>query len=169
MISMAIATCFLAACKSNSGTKSSSDSTATAIKRNKQIALDAEMSISKQDMDGLFKNCSADFVDYGNGDSKPMKNVDSIKADFKGFLTAFPDFKGEDLAAIADSNTVVVTGNWSGTFKNDYMKMKANGKSFKIPEADIFTFNNEGKITSHKSVQSGIYIFYQLGFLVPKK
>jgi predicted ester cyclase len=169
MISMAIAACLLTACKSNSGTTSSADSAASALKKNKQTALDVEMSISKHDVDGLLKNCSADFVDYGNGEAKPMKNADSIKADFKGLYAAFPDFKADSLTAIADSNTVVVTGVWSATFKNDFMKMKANGKSFKIPEADIFTFNKEGKINSHKAVQSSISILYQLGFLVPKK
>jgi hypothetical protein len=35
------------------------------------------------------------------------------------------------------------------------MGMKPTGKSFKVKDVDLFTFNDEGKITEHRSVQSG--------------
>jgi predicted ester cyclase len=169
IICMAIAACFFTACKSNSGSSSiENDCTATALKRNKQTALNTEMALSKGDVDGMFKDCTADYLDYGNGESKPEK-MDTAKAGLKSFFAAFPNFKGKNLVAVADSNLVIVTGEWSGTFKNDYMSMKSNGKSFKAPEADIFTFNQDGKITSHRSIQSVAAYLYQLGLLVPVK
>jgi hypothetical protein len=35
------------------------------------------------------------------------------------------------------------------------MGMKPTGKSFKVKDVDLFTFNDEGMITEHRSVQSG--------------
>jgi len=32
--------------------------------------------------------------------------------------------------------------------------MKTKGKSFKVRDVDIFTFNSDGKITEHRNVQS---------------
>ncbi len=81
----------------------------------------------------------------------------------KSWLDAFPDYKGENLMAIADGDKVAVYGDWSGTFKKDFMGMKATGKSFKAKDVDIFTFNDEGNITEHRAVQSMGSIFQQLG------
>jgi len=167
---LAVVACFFAFCKSNTGSSATgSDSTAAALKRNKQTALNAEMALSKGDVNGLLKDCTANFADLGDGSTKPMNSKDSIKAAFKEFFTAFPDFTGKNFFAVADSNTVIVTGEWSGTFKGAYGTTKPNGKSFKIPEADIFTFDNAGKITLHRSVQSEATTLYQLGLLVPVK
>ena len=148
---------------------SGSDSTAVSTARNKQIALNADLALIKKDVEGMFKDCAPDFVDYGNGEYKPMKNQDSIKTGLKSFLAAFPDFKGENLQAVAQGDTVIVTGLWSGTFKNAYMGMKPTQKSFKTTDADIFSFNKEGKITSHRSIQSEATFFSQLGISMPAK
>jgi hypothetical protein len=47
--------------------------------------------------------------------------------------------------------------------------MKATGKVFKSPDVDIFTFNKDGKITSHSNIQSYILALYQLGVPMPVK
>ena len=78
-------------------------------------------------------------------------------------MTAFPDFKGENFTTIAEGNHVVVIGDWSGTFKGDLMGVKPTGKSFKVKDVDIFTFNDEGKITEHRSIQSIEHIMSQVG------
>lgn len=166
----AIAALFLVACKNKSATTApTGDSTATRMEHNKQAALNFDLAFTKGDVDGSFKDCATDFVDYGNGAMKPMKNIDSMKMDGKQFLAAFPDFKADDMHAVASGDTVVVTGVWSGTFKKDYRKMKATGKSFKMPDADIFVFNKDGKIASHANVQSYIYALYQLDVPMPPK
>ena len=85
-----------------------------------------------------------------------------MKIDMKNFMFAFPDFKVEDLVAYADSSSVVVLGNWSGTFRGEYMNMSPTNKSYKSPDADIYTFNKDGKITSHKSIQSDATFTSQL-------
>lgn len=166
---MAAAGCFLAACKGPATVNTSSDSAAATLTKNKQTAMNSEMAMIKMDMDGVYKDCSPDFVDYGNGESKPVKSIDSLKANMKTFFAAFPDFKGENLRAVADSDMVIVTGDWSGTFKAEFMKIKPTNKVFKAADADIFTFNKEGKITSHKSIQSEMTYLYQLGVPMPAK
>ena len=69
---------------------------------------------------------------------------------------------------MADGDKVIVYGEWSGTFKNDYMGMKATNKSFKINDVDIFTFNDDGKITSHRSIMPYSVSMQQVGARMPK-
>jgi predicted ester cyclase len=103
------------------------------------------------------------------GSMPPVKGIDSAKAFVKMFMASFPDYKVENLMAIADGDHVAVIGDWSGTFKKDLMGIKATNKHFKAKDADIFTFNSDGKITEHRSIQSLDHILKQLGTSMPKK
>jgi ketosteroid isomerase-like protein len=166
----AVAALFVTACKTKTETTmKTTDSTAIILAKNKQTALNSDLAFSKGDIDAAYKDYATDFVEYGDGSSKPHKNIDSLKIDNKAFLVAFPDYKGEKLHAVAEGDTVMITGIWSGTFKKDYRKMKATGKVFKSPDVDIFTFNKDGKITSHSNIQSYILALYQLGVPMPVK
>ncbi len=166
---MAVAVFFLSACKTSPGTEVKGiDSAALKLEKNKQTAINSDLAFNKKDIDGIFKDCTPDYVEYGNGESKPMK-LDSIKANIKNLFVGFPDFKVENLHAIAAGDTVIIIADWSGTFKNQFMKMKPTGKAYKAPDADIFTFNKDGKITSHKSIQSDETYFMQLGIPMPPK
>jgi predicted ester cyclase len=162
-----IAAFFFCACKSKSDADDSGNYAAIFSQKIKQVALNADKALGRGEVDSAYKDCTADFTEYGNGESKTTRNLDSTKAYMKLFVRAFPDFKGENLHAYADSNTVVVTGDWSGTFKNQFRDLPPTGKSFKLPEADIFIFNKDGKITAHKSVQSETAYLYQLGIPLP--
>ena len=131
--------------------------------KNKQTAMASMAGIMAHNADEVLKNAAADAIDYGDGSMPPAKGVDSIKAGLKAFLNAFPDYKGENLMYVAEGNTVIITGDWSGTFKNDAWGMKATGKSFKVKDADILTFNADGKITSHSSIQSNSTMMAMVG------
>ena len=63
-----------------------------------------------------------------------------------------PDYKASNLQYYADGDAVLVVGEWSGTQKKDMMGIKPSGKPFKFNDVDIFTFNENGKITSHRSI-----------------
>ncbi len=102
-------------------------------------------------------------------DGKPMKGRDTIINMVKGFLSAFPDYKGENFMVVGDGNHVAVFADYSGTFKNPLMGMKPTGKSFKYRDVDIFTFNDAGQITEHRSVQSGKTLMDMIGAKMPKK
>lgn len=170
LFGLAIAGLF-AACKGGSATVSVSnaDSVSAKIEKNKQTALASEQAINAKDVAGVMKYCAPDFIDYGNGQRPPEKNIDSIKAGLKSFFEAFPDMKGENLKALADSNTVAVIGDWSGTFSKDMMGIKATNKAFKLADVDIFTFNEKGQISSHRSVQTEASFFEALGISMPAK
>ena len=138
--------------------------------KNRQTALTSVQAFSAHDFDAVFKDVASDGVDYGDGTMPPVKSIDTIKAGMKAWTAAFPDVKGENLMALsdADGSHVIVVGEWSGTFKNDFMGMKATGKSFKYWDGDLFSFNDEGKITSHRSVQSSMTPMNQVGAKMSK-
>jgi len=168
ILCMAIASCFLAACNNKAAvTTGGSDSTAAYLKMIKQVALSSDSAYIKHDVAAAIKDFAPGYIEYGNGGGKSTTNIDTIKANTKNFFDAFPDFKGENLQAIAEDSTVIITGTWSGTFKNEFMKMKPTNKVFKVADADIFTFNKAGKITSHRSIQSDLTFMSQLGVTMP--
>lgn len=173
LIATAALACVTTAC--NNGTSSTASSTTDTssatmnspktdmTEKNKQTALAADEAVNNHDADALFKDAAPDFTDYGDGSMAPVKGIDSSKKFFQMFLSAFPDIKGENFMTIADGNHVAIFGDWSGTFKGGLMNMKPTGKSFKMRDADIYTFNDDGKITEHRSIQSMETILSQVG------
>lgn len=139
------------------------------VEKNKATALASVTALFNGKIDEGFKDCSTDYVDYGDGSEAPVKGADSAKAGFKMYITAFPDMKGENLMVIGDGNHVAVFGDWSGTFKGEFMGMKPTGKSFKVKDVDLFTFNDAGKITEHRSVQSAQTYINQVEEKIKKK
>jgi predicted ester cyclase len=133
------------------------------VERNKATALAAVKSFNLVNLDVALKDATSDAVDYGDGTMAPVKSLDSIKAMVKVFLTAFPDYKTENFVVIGDGNQVAVFSDATGTFKNPMMGMKPTGKSFKVKDVDLFTFNDAGKITEHRNVQSGKTIMNMVG------
>ncbi len=136
--------------------------------KNKATALASVQAFSDGKMDEAFKDATPDVVDYGDGSMKSVKGVDTIKAMVKDFLAAFPDYKGENFVVVGDGNHVAVFADYSGTFKNPFMGMKPTGKSFKLKDVDLFTFNDAGKITEHRSVQSGATLMEMVGAKMKK-
>jgi predicted ester cyclase len=170
LVCMGIAVAISSCNNSNPVTTNSMDSVMAAnaakdsvLEKNKATALASVQAFSAGKMDDAFKDVTADAVDYGDGMMAPVKGLDSIKAMIKTFMTAFPDYKGENFLVIGDGNHVAVFGDYSGTFKNALMGMKPTGKTFKVKDVDLFTFNDAGKITEHRSVQSGKTIMDLVG------
>ncbi|MDX2047622.1 MAG: ester cyclase [Chitinophagaceae bacterium] len=122
--------------------------------RNKKVVMASMESFMKGDLDGTFKDAAAAFIDYGDGSTPPMTNVDSIKGFIKMLLASVENYKGENLKYYADGDYVLVHGDWGGVFKKDLMGIKATGKPVKFKDVDIFKFNDEGKITEHYAVQN---------------
>jgi predicted ester cyclase len=156
--------------KSESDSATAADSTLAAIKakdsildKNKATALASTQAWNTRNLEAASANFVTDVVDYGEGSYKPVKGLDSVKINMKAFMDAFPDVKGENFEVLGDGNKVAVIGDWSGTFKNPMMKMKPTGKSFKLKDVDIYTFNDAGKITEHHSIQSNLTIMVQVG------
>lgn len=176
---LAFAACLsFAACNndsSNVGSSTDKDTTKSTTmtqedkeERNKKVVMESIDAMNAHNPDNVLKDVTADAVDYGDGSMPPAKSVDTVKNGMKTFLAAFPDYKGSDLVAVADGDRVMVYGEWTGTFKNDYMGMKATNKSFKVKDVDIFTLNDDGKITSHRNVLPWSVSLMQVGAKMPK-
>ena len=132
--------------------------------RNKATAMQTINGFVNRKADSvLFAIDSLSYIEYNDGSMPPMRYNDSLKIGLQSWMDAFPDLKSSDLLAVADGDHVIVYGTWTGTWKNDYMGMKATGKSFKIRDADIFKFNADGKIIEHYGVQSGQTMASQIG------
>jgi len=136
--------------------------------KNKATALASVNAMIAGDIDAVLKDVAADGIDYGDGSMPPTKGIDSLKASLKAWRGAMSEYKAENLWALADGDKVVVFGDWSGTFKDDFMGMKTAGKSFKIKDIDIFKFNSEGKMTEHHNIQSSCAMLSQMGIAPPK-
>jgi predicted ester cyclase len=133
------------------------------LEKNKATALASVQAFGSGKIDDAFKDVTPDAVDYGDGMTAPVKGLDSIKNMVRGFLAAFPDYKGENFLVIGEGNHVAVFADYTGTFKNPIMGIKPTGKSFKVKDVDLFTFNGAGKITEHRSIQSGKTIMEMVG------
>ncbi|MFN2456790.1 MAG: ester cyclase [Chitinophagaceae bacterium] len=135
--------------------------------RNKKIAMESVEGFNSHDVNIVLKNADKNAKEYGDGTMPVVSNMDSMRAGITAYFAAFPDVKGDDLKAIADGDWVIVWGEWSGTWKGDFMGQKATGKSFRFKEADVFKFNDNGKITEHHTVQSPISWMSQVGMNMP--
>jgi len=131
--------------------------------RNKKIALAAVQAFETGKIDSVFKDVDPEAVDYMEGSMAPIKGVDNSKANLKTWIAAVPNYKGTDFVAVADGDYVMIYGEWSGTWQNEFMGMKPTGRSFTVKDVDIFKFNEEGKIIEHRSVQSNNEAARQLG------
>jgi predicted ester cyclase len=136
--------------------------------RNKKIVMASLEGIKAQDVNIVLKDAAADITDFADGSMPVTKGLDSVRAGITSWFAAFPDVKIEDFKIVADGDWVMVWGNWSGTWKGDFMGQKATGKSYKAKDVDIFKLNDEGKITEHHFVQSPMTVGMQIGMKPPK-
>lgn len=156
---MALPILFLTMCnekKSDEGDKkdTSMSSSENKQERNKKVIMASMESFMKGDLDGTFKDAASNFVDYADGSTPPMTNIDSLKGFIKMITNSIEGYKGENLNYYADGDYVLVHGDWGGIFKNNLMEINATGKPVKFKDVDIFKFNDEGKIVEHSSVQN---------------
>ena len=128
----------------------------------KQIVSSMIEALNKHDAVAMFKFYAPNYLDYGDGSSKPMA-LDSTRSAYEEWFHTFPDFKADNLKYLVSDDWLVVWGDWSGTWKGDFMKQKATGKSFKVVDADFYRFNDEGKIVEHHNVQPFSSIWTQIG------
>lgn len=137
--------------------------------RNKEIALSSLRAFESKNAEEALKNVSPDVVDYMDGSMPPFKSKDTIMKMLKEWMAAVSDMKMDSVEAFADGDKVAVYSVVSGKWTGDYMGMKATGRSFRVRDVDIFTFNNDGQITEHRSVQSGATLANQIGMKMPNQ
>jgi steroid delta-isomerase-like uncharacterized protein len=137
--------------------------------RNKKVIMASFDAMASHNVADMLKDCATDCVDYGDGSMPPVKGKDSIMKMLQSWMNAFPDSKGDNLKYVAEGDWVMVWGDWTGTFKNDFMGMKATNKSYRYPDVDIFKMSDDGKVMEHHNVQSFNMVMMQVGAMSPKK
>lgn len=133
--------------------------------RNKATVLKAYELINARKFDEFVQLTTEDHVDHAA--IPEAKGREVLKKSMMEFVAAFPDFKIEAREMLAEGDWVMGWVNISGTFQNDFMGMKANGKSFKISDVDILKFNADGLASEHWAVQDYCAMFSQLGVAPP--
>lgn len=138
--------------------------------RNKRIVLARMHGFETGNVDSVIRaeNTVADFIDRREG-STPTKGIQNARAGLLKLMTAFPDYKGSNFKAVAEGDTVLVYAEWTGTWKNDFLGMKATGKSFKTTDVAILTLNSEGKVLEHHGIQPFATIAKQVGMTLPQQ
>jgi|SRR5579859_5574096 len=109
--------------------------------------------------DALF---SPDFVDHGAPATR--RGAEGVKETTRAFLAAFPDFKFEIEAMVAEGDQVHVRGTISGTQQGAYAGLPASGKHARWSAMDDFRFEN-GKIVERWTERNRIALLKQLGAL----
>lgn len=133
--------------------------------RNKASLLRAYELINTRKFDEFVQLVTEDHIDHAA--MPEAKGREALKKNMMDFIAAFPDFKIESRQILAEGDWVMGWVNLSGTFQNDFMGMKANGKSFKISDVDILKFNADGLAPEHWAVQDYCAMFSQLEVAPP--
>lgn len=132
--------------------------------RNEQTAMLSIQAFNSHNVNEILKSWDSLAVDDGDGTWHPIVGIDSIKYIYSLVLKGIPDIKVDSLKTLTDNGEhVIVTGQWSGTFKND--SLKGTGTKISFWNGDFFTFNENGKIIRHKSIQSNLAALAKLGLL----
>jgi steroid delta-isomerase-like uncharacterized protein len=105
---------------------------------------------------------SPDFVDHGAPATR--RGAKGVQETTRAFLAAFPDFKFEIEAMVAEGDQVHVRGTITGTQQGAYAGLPASGKHAHWSAMDDFRFEN-GKIVERWTERNRIALLKQLGAL----
>ena len=128
--------------------------------QNKATLLKVYDYLNAKNYDGFASTLADNFVDYAM--PQPAIGATAAVEGLKAYFGAFPDVKMTVEKIVAEGNTVMAYITMTGTFTNDFMDMKATGKSFKIMDVDIIEFNSAGKAVAHWSVQDPMVMMSQV-------
>jgi steroid delta-isomerase-like uncharacterized protein len=102
-----------------------------------------------------------DYTDYSMG-PEPVKGKAAVLEASNQFVAAFPDLNWKIFRSVAEGNMVWVELQMSGTFKNDFMGMKATNKSFSFKDVQIYEFDKKGKIKAGWGIQDPMVMMSQI-------
>jgi steroid delta-isomerase-like uncharacterized protein len=173
LFSLLTVSLLLMACKSDTKTdgdkKDDKMQSSSNAERNKQNVLQSLEAFNKGDFKTFASLAAPNTVDHDPGvNGMVRKGIDSVLANLKMFLTAFPDMKITPVQAVAEGDWVAVFSHWTGTWKGEMMGMKPTGKAFDVNDADLFKLDSDGKILEHWPTQELGTIMQQIGVPMEK-
>ncbi|PVZ70173.1 ester cyclase [Pelagibaculum spongiae] len=93
------------------------------------------------------------------------KGKEGFKTLVKFWRTAFPDIKEEALEIIGEGNKVASRFRLSGTHLGDFYGIPGTGRKIDILGAEIFEFNEDGKVIKYFYHEDTMGLFMQIGLL----
>jgi predicted ester cyclase len=177
LFALLLATGLLVACESTTTTSTDKDSLSAPVadskdskeERNKKTLTDLYDAMEKLDSNKMMEFMADDVVEYGDGSMNAVKSKDSVKVAISYWMGALESFDIDKVKMVAEGDDVWVYGTFTTKFKDNLMGMPTKGKTVKMDDIDMLTFNDAGKITSHRSVQSMYTFFGELGVPPPPK
>ncbi len=119
--------------------------------------------VATGNLDKLDDILADDFVDHNPGDQTPDR--EGVKAFFRGFRKAFPDFEPKVVKLHADDNGyVTMRYNVSGTHKGEFMGFAPTGRTFETTAMQMARFE-DGKCVERWGVTDQLQILKQLGLI----
>ena len=170
-----LAACFLLACETAETTNpdapvnDAASSESSKEERNKKTLSDLYDALGRLDTARAAELMADDIVDYGDGSMEPARGSAQAMAAMGQWMRSVENFNVDGVKMLAEGDQVWAFGTFSMKFKDDVMGLPTKGKSVKMDDVDMITFNEEGKITSHRSVQSPHTFFGELGIAPPKQ
>jgi predicted SnoaL-like aldol condensation-catalyzing enzyme len=115
--------------------------------------------INGHDLTAIEKYWAENYIQH-NQMAKPGR--EGFKEFFEQWINAMPDLKWEPiLQPVGSGDQVWAYGEYTGTFKNGFMGMKANGKRVTFTGVDIFRVE-KGSIAEHWDVVDYKTLFDQM-------
>ncbi|MBK8969786.1 MAG: ester cyclase [Saprospiraceae bacterium] len=127
--------------------------------QNKAACLKVYECINNQDFDCMAELMADDMIEYAA--PEPVQGKDNVLQGIREYFEAF-DMQVVPDKMVAEGNTVMILVTATGTWKKDFMGMKATGKSFRIQDVDILEFDDAGKVKAHWSVQDPMVMMSQI-------
>jgi predicted ester cyclase len=132
---------------------------AQSAEENKAITLKVYECLNNKDFDCIKAVMADDMTEYAA--PEPVKGKDAVLGGIQEYFAAF-DINMTVDKIVAEGNTVMVLITANGTWKKDFMGMKATGKSFSMKDVDILEFNDAGQVTAHWAVQDPMVMMSQI-------
>lgn len=109
--------------------------------------------------------CTADFVDHSPLQGHSGKGIDDLKAEFKDYMTSFPDLQIKTQYMMSKGDTVIAKVTMSGTNTGPMMGgAPATNKSFNIEGMDVIVLK-DGKATDRWGYFEDMKMMTQLGMM----
>jgi predicted ester cyclase len=133
---------------------------------NKEVVRSVEDAWASGDLDSLDQYFASDYDNSGATLPGLPPGLEGAKMAHQGSMKAFPDRKTHIEDVLAEGNTVVVRGRYTGTNQGgvDFLGIPGNGKPIDLSYVSFYRLQ-DGKIVGHWALNDAMALMQQLGAL----
>ena len=117
----------------------------------------------RRDFDGVVENMVDDvWVSWPGG---RVEGKADVKEWYTSWYTACPDSVGGAVCVGVSDDTAVMEGLWVGTNTGSFGPFPATGRPVSVPWANVYSFDDDGRIASVNAYIDQVTILTQLGHM----